>query len=419
MRKAYYRTTVLLFYQLLVVISAHAQMTTTLPSGVRMDDNPNNQFIFCGNAEQTYTSLFKSLNRLVFKGEGTINIIQVGDSHIQAGFLPEEMRKDFSTFIVPGCGARGLIFPYRIAKTNNPADYSVRFTGKWEHCRNVEVNKSCSLGLMGIMVKTQDTVAGMTFMFKENSTFRDFNFVKVLCEPSDTSYHIEFPDLNGKYHINNSISGGFITVSFDSIIHDSLRIRIIKKDTAGKYFTLYGIGFENGDAGIVYSASGVNGAEVSSYLRCDKFKDQLASMKPDWVILSLGTNDAYPVHFNQNEFVENYISLINRIREVNPSIPILLTVPGDSYRRHRYDNVNMKEARTAILEVANRTDCAVWDFYSLMGGPKSIMNWYKAGLVAKDKLHFDKQGYLIQADLLFNAFVDAYSSFLDHSDEPD
>lgn len=418
MRKAFSRT-VLLFYHLMIVISAHAQMTTTLPSGVRMDDNPDNRFIFCGNSEQTYSSLFKSLNRLVLRGEGTINIIQIGDSHIQAGFLPEEMRKDLTTFIVPGCGARGLIFPYRIAKTNNPADYSVKFIGKWEHCRNVEVNKSCSLGLMGIMVQTRDTVTGITFIFNENSTFRDFNFVRILCDPLDTGYRIEFPGLSGKCIIKTSESDGFISARFDSIIHDSLRIRIIKKDTIGKYFTFYGIDFENGDPGFVYSASGINGAEVSSYLRCGRLKDQLVPMKPDWVILSLGTNDAYPVHFNINEFIEKYISLIKKIREVNSQVPILLTVPGDSYRRHRYDNVNMKDARTAILEVAKRTDCAVWDFYSLMGGPKSILNWYKAGLVAKDKLHFDKQGYLIQADLLFNAFVDAYSSFIDHSNEPD
>jgi hypothetical protein len=76
----------------------------------------------------------------------------------------------------------------------------------------------------------------------------------------------------------------------------------------------------------------------------------------------------------------------------------------------------MEKAREAILETAKQTDCAVWDFYSLMGGPKSIMNWYKDGLVAKDKLHFDKQGYIIQADLLFGAFMNAYSSFIDSAE---
>jgi lysophospholipase L1-like esterase len=142
-------------------------------------------------------------------------------------------------------------------------------------------------------------------------------------------------------------------------------------------------------------------------------------MKPDWIIISLGTNDAYPLHFNKDEFIGNYIALLTKIREADPGVPVLLTVPGDSYRRHRYDNLNLLEAREAILEVAKKTDCAVWDFYSFMGGQKSIMQWYKAGLVARDKLHFNKQGYIIQADLLFGAFVDAWSSFIDQSNLSD
>ncbi len=256
----------------------------------------------------------------------------------------------------------------------------------------------------------------MTFHFKENATFREFNFIRIFHDPLDTSFRIDFPGLAGMYHILLPIRTGYTDIRFDSIIRDSLRIRIVRKDTTRKYFTLYGIDFENEDPGIVYSASGVNGAEVTSFLRCDQLKDQLSSMKPEWVIISLGTNDAYPVHFNKDEFIGNYIELVKKIRDADPGVPILLTVPGDSYRRHRYDNPNMEKAREAILETAKQTDCAVWDFYSLMGGPKSIMNWYKDGFVAKDKLHFDKQGYIIQADLLFGAFMNAYSSFIDQSE---
>jgi lysophospholipase L1-like esterase len=400
---------------MLAMVSTQAQWTITLPSGVPVGENMNNRFLFYGNAEKTYERLFLSMNRLILKGEGTINIVQIGDSHIQAGFIPEQMRKDFASFISSGCGARGLVFPYRIAKTNNPADYFVKFTGKWKNCRNVELNKNCSLGLTGIMAQTHDTLAEMTFHFRENTTFREFNFIRIFHDPLDTSFRVDFPGLEGEYHVVHPIQTGYTDIRFDSIIMDSLRIRIIKKDTIGKYFTFYGIDFENGDPGIVYSASGVNGAEVTSYLRCDLMKDQLRILKPDWVILSLGTNDAYPLHFIKEEFITNYIALVNKIREVDPRIPVLLMVPGDSYRRHRYDNQNLAEAREAIFEVAKQTDCAVWDFYSLMGGPKSIMQWYKAGLVARDKLHFNKQGYLIGADLLFEAFMDAYSSFIDQS----
>lgn len=417
--KGMIRRTGLLLCFMLGIVPARAQWTTTLPSGIKIDENLDNHFLFYGNAGKSYASLFQSMDSLILKGEGTINILQIGDSHIQAGFIPEEMRKDFALFISARCGARGLIFPYRIARTNNPADYSVKYFGKWVHCRNVELNKNCSLGFMGILVQTRDTLAGLTIHFKENATFREFNLIRIFHDPLDTSFRVDFPGLAGMYHVVLPIQAGYTDIRFDTIINDSLRMRIVKKDTVGKYFTLYGIDFENGDPGVVYSASGVNGAEVTSYLRCDLLKDQLRVMKPALVILSLGTNDAYPVHFSKSEFVANYAELVNRIREAAPGVPVLLTVPGDSFRRHRYDNSNLSEAREAIIEVAKQTDCALWDFYSLMGGPKSIMHWYKAGLVAKDKLHFDKQGYLIEADLLFYAFMDAYSSFIDKSNEPD
>jgi lysophospholipase L1-like esterase len=255
----------------------------------------------------------------------------------------------------------------------------------------------------------------LTIHFRENATFREFDFIRIFHDPLDTIFRMDFPGLEGRYHVILPIQASYTEVRFDTVISDSLRIRIIKNDTTGKYFTFYGIDFENGDAGIVYSASGVNGAEVNSYLRCDLMKEQLAKMKPDWVILSLGTNDAYPLNFNKEEFIGNYIHLVKMIREADPGVAVLLTVPGDSYRKRRYDNLNLLGAREAILEVAKQTDCAVWDFYTLMGGPKSIMHWYKAGLVARDKLHFNRQGYLIQADLLFGAFVDAWSSFIDQS----
>jgi lysophospholipase L1-like esterase len=415
MKKNILRTPFLLSL-LLAMTAMQAQRPPSRHSKPRTNENSENSIVYYGNAEKTYASFFNSLNNLILKGEGTISIVQIGDSHIQAGFFPEEMRKEFAAFISSGCGARGLIFPYRIARTNNPADYSVRYTGKWDHCRNVELTKACSLGLTGIVVRTRDTLAGMTFHFKENATFREFNFIRIFHDPLDTNYHIDFPGLAGMYHTMPPIQAGYSEFRFDTIIHDSLKIRIVRKDTTRNYFTLYGIDFENEDPGIVYSGSGVNGAEVTSFLRCDQLKDQLGSLKPAWVIISLGTNDAYPVHFDKDEFIGNYVELIKKIHEAAPGVPVLLTVPGDSFRRHRYDNPNMEKAREAILETAKRTDCAVWDFYSLMGGPKSIMNWYKDGLVARDKLHFDKQGYIIQADLLFEAFMNAYSSFIDQSE---
>jgi lysophospholipase L1-like esterase len=50
----------------------------------------------------------------------------------------------------------------------------------------------------------------------------------------------------------------------------------------------------------------------------------------------------------------------------------------------------------------------VYDLYAVMGGYKSIYKWYKAGLAAKDKVHFNGRGYNILASMMFDAINRSY-----------
>lgn len=374
-------------------------------------ENPNT-IQFRGNSLLQFERLFSSFSNLIKCGEGTINIIHIGDSHVQADFFTGQVRERLTTEIARGCGARGLIFPFRMARTNNPSDYYVKFTGKWESCRNVETKKSCSLGLDGIMVRTQDSISEIAFYFKGASS-ADFKTIRIYHELSESGFRFEFPGLEGKYTLNNDPTSGFSEVTFSEYLKDSLKFRIVRSDTLKRYFTLYGVDFENEDAGIVYHSAGINGAEVVSFLRCDLLEQQLASLTPGLIILSLGTNDAYPVKIDWSALKEHYQELIRKIRSCDPKLPILLTIPGDSFRKRKFVNKNLPILREVIFEVAKENDCAVWDFYTLMGGPKSIQKWYKSGLVAKDKLHFNKAGYIIQGNLLADALIDAYMEYLD------
>ena len=74
--------------------------------------------------------------------------------------------------------------------------------------------------------------------------------------------------------------------------------------------------------------------------------------------------------------------------------------------------ISLAKAGKVIMEVAEKRDIAVWDFYNIMGGLNAISLWYYSGLTARDKLHFNKNGYLLQGDLLFNAFVKSYDKFI-------
>ena len=43
--------------------------------------------------------------------------------------------------------------------------------------------------------------------------------------------------------------------------------------------------------------------------------------------------------------------------------------------------------------------------------------WYKAGLTARDKLHFSRHGYFLQADLMFNAFLKSYDQYTENKNK--
>jgi len=370
-----------------------------------------NQLLFPGNSAASWNTLFRSFDSLVCKGDRTIHFLHIGDSHIQAGFLQEQLNRELSDLLAPGCGGRGFIFPYRMAKSNNPTNYSIKFSGNWNHCRNVETSRDCDLGLAGMMVSTYDTLSDLHLLLKPSPVAYDFNDLKIFHDSSANHFTIDFPAWQGHF-VTLQPEAGVTEFKFDTYL-DSLWIRICRTDTVSRNLVLYGMEVKNGDPGIVYSSVGVNGAEFTSFLRCNRLESQLREVNPQCLIVSLGTNDGFVARFDPDSFLLNARQVIRNLRRAMPGIPILLTTPGDSYRKRRYDNKNLVLVREILIKIAAEEDCAVWDFYSVMGGPASMMTWYKAGLTAKDKVHFSKAGYYIQGDLLYQAIRDAWFIHLD------
>jgi lysophospholipase L1-like esterase len=351
---------------------------------------------------------------LILKGEGQVKVLHIGDSHIQADLFSGRMRERLQTFFPGLNGGRGFIFPCKLAGTNNPFNLAVEFTGKWNGCRNIQWNKDCKLGLAGMSATTTDSVTTLKIRLKDwDYLHYDFNKVLVFFE-RDSSYKMELAYYPYKQMMIENPEEGYNAFLLDHYT-DTLSFRFFKSDSSQKKFTLYGLSLETYDPGVVYSAVGVNGADASAFLRCSMLPGQLKTMDPDWVIISLGTNDSYVKDFKPALFEANMDSLICRIRSVIPGVPILLTVPGDNYRKRRYLNNNVPLAREVILSLAKKYDCAVWDLFTIMGGLNSINSWMKSGLSAYDKLHYTREGYYLQGDLMFAAFMNSYDHYLDHN----
>ncbi|NVN94402.1 MAG: hypothetical protein HXX18_03855 [Bacteroidetes bacterium] len=370
---------------------------------------------FFVNSQIDFNNICKKFNQIIVKGNSQLRILHIGDSHIQADFFSGRIRENLQTFALGIKGSRGFIFPYNVAATNNPDNYKVKYTGKWHACRNVQSVNGCSLGIAGISVTTADSNASIQIILNNrNYPHQDFNRIKIYHNSGDSVYLVKLMEkeiINGNY---NSL--GYTSFVTDSHF-DTLNLFFEKADSLQTNFALYGIELDNDDPGVIYSAVGVNGAEVSSFLKCNLLESQLKILNPEWIIVSLGTNDAYGNSFDENVFESNYNQLIKKIKSTLPNSFVLLTTPADSYRKKRFPNPNMIVAKRLIYEIANHNSCAVWDLHEVMGAYKSIKKWQNAGLAANDKVHFSKSGYSLQGDLFFNAFLKAYDNFIDKNNK--
>lgn len=370
-----------------------------------------NRFKLFGDST-AYNNLFAKLDEIILYGNNQMNIVHIGGSHIQADIYTHRIREKFQ-HLCPGAinAGRGFVFPFDIARTNNPTNYSVGYSGVWDYCKNVKKTPGCELGLSGISVTTTDTSSSVQIGLNNRHSSYSYNKVKIFHDLSDQSFDIEVKYPKISYCIGTNKREGYSLLLFDDYA-DSLNISFSSRDSSQTYFTLHGFSFETEDAGVYYHAIGVNGAKLNSYLRCEYFENHLKALNPDWVIISIGTNDAYTRRFDQDFYYLSYDSLINLIKNQLPNAAIMLTVPNDSYLYRRYVNKNTEIVKEQIYKLAEKHNAGVWDFYSIMGGLNSIYTWYAYRLAKYDKVHFTRQGYLLKGDLFFNAFLKSYDDHI-------
>lgn len=361
---------------------------------------------------QLMKPFYKKLKRLLTVGDEQIQIVQIGDSHIQADLFSGRVRSRLQEYFPGGNGGRGFVFPYTMARTNNPYNYKVSYTGTWSACKNVQTDKDCLLGLAGISVSTTDSETSFTISSKNTSgILYEYTKIRVFynCDSNTFQLHLQ----NGiKSKKIESDSGSYIIEWELAEPATEIQVNISKLVDTPATFRLMGVSLDTDDPGIVYHAIGVNGAQVTSFLKCQLLEEQLAQLHPDVVILSLGTNDAYTNDFSVDDFKKNYQILLDRIQLKCPNAAILLTTPGDCYRNRKFANPFNVAAKDAIIDIAKKNNLAVWDFFTIMGGLGSIQKWYNNGLSTSGKIHLTAKGYEIQGDLFFEAIAHSFDNFI-------
>lgn len=354
------------------------------------------------SGKDSFESLYQKLDSIMLYGEGKLNIVHIGGSHIQADIYTHHIRKRLQTLQYDMNGGRGLIFPFTMAKTNNPWNYKVRYTGSWDYCKNTKRDRTSPLGLTGMSVSTNTKSASIRISpNRDTSIHYTFNHVKVY-HPA-TNYILTARDHDSVYYSSYDTTQACSV--FELPVSREFELCIELNDSIEDTFTLYGIQLDNDNPGVVYHAIGVNGAKLESYLNCELYEKQMSAVKPDLVIFSIGTNDGNTKYFDSEKYKNEYEQLINRTKAAAPNAKILITVPNDAYYYKRYVNKNTLLLKKEILEIAEENDYGVWDFFTIMGGLNSSQKWYNYDIMRYDRVHFNRKGYLLKGDLFVTAFL--------------
>jgi len=369
----------------------------------------DNAILILPEDEQKIENLFSKFDSLILFGQGKIKIVHIGGSHIQADVYTHQVRKRLQTLQLDMNGGRGFIFPYRVARTNNPSNYRVSYTGTWETCKNTQFNRICPLGLSGISVSTSDKFASININ-PNNDPEISYSFTRVKIFHNPTHYNLNLIVNDSAFSGTYDEIGGFT----DFEIPESwiMKLQLSRADSLKEAISIFGFSLENDNPGVVYSSIGVNGARLSSFINCQYYSQHLASLDPDLMIFSIGTNDANTRDFNQIKYKIEYEQLIEISKMAAPNAVILITVPNDCYLYKRYVNKNTEKMKDEIISLASRENYSVWDFYSVMGGLNSSQAWYNNGLMRYDRIHFNKEGYQIKGDLFITAFLRAWEKNL-------
>ncbi len=373
--------------------------TINHPTRVNLDKNQIQDF--GGHFSKNFTMAIVE----AMQGRKKITVVHIGDSHIQADFFTGKLRSALQQFNPGMQSSRGMIFPFNLAQSNNPSNYQISSPNRWERIASTRSLIPCNYGLFGVHVFTSDSLIVLKIR-QTDSTLDPFNTIQLWYGVESNSYGF----------IDHEGSESRLPSSDDTLVEIVLgkyewQTQVTIRQN-GK-FSLYGIRLITDFPGVELNNIGINGATAASFNRSLNFGKHLQRLHPDFVVLSLGTNDVYNPSFSEEWFETNLNHLITTIQANTNQAPILVTTPNDHARKGEKVSGKVNAAHRIIAKTAKLKGLALWDFYEIMGQEGSIDQWIRDSLANPDRVHLNQKGYIFQANLLYLAIIQMFDQWID------
>ncbi len=363
-------------------------------------------------------SFFEELHRLRDGQDTVINIVHLGDSHIQAGYYSGQvMRLLHNEF---GNAGRGWIAPFRLSHVNGPSDYFISSSVKnWEAGRAIQSTPAVPVGVGGIGISTTASkidfdvtipaVNGAGYGFNQAVLYRERDALPLW--PGGPDNETAATSFGQTIHAMHVLADTFALAGLTHTLH----LQGNGKRPASGESIYYGLNLTNGNAGVLYHSIGVNGSMFVNYTD-PEYICQLALLRPSLLIVSLGTNETFGSRFSAEEFAAQVHRFLALVREQLPGTAVLLTTPPECWKASRANrrttytrNANTELAAHTLMAVAQEEGVACWDLFTATGGKNSSRQWHANQLMGKDRVHFTREGYEQQGTLLYYALMRAYN----------
>lgn len=358
-------------------------------------------------------SVYKKLLRIRQTHKGKLTIVHIGDSHLQADLLTSIVRKGFQSYF--GNAGRGLVFPYLLANSNSPPDVVGASNANWESAKIYHKDKKVRAGVSGFGIQTKQKNAFIKVNLREadGTPPEAFNRMVFFLGKDSLAYRLSSEGLKHPIVFNtrpHRDTPSKVVIADGMLTGFELSATLLTDKEA---FGFFGVSLEKKDSGgVLYHTIGVNGARYDQYLGDPLFWQQLAALHPDLIIVSLGTNEAQNLHINVEPLMNVCDSFITSVKRIAPNAAIVLSTPAVSYYKNEKPNPALDPIATAVLNVCEENEISCWDLYNISGGINGALTWSNNGLMGHDRLHYNKQGYLLQGSLLLNAFAKGYNEYI-------
>lgn len=317
---------------------------------------------------------------------GNLKVLHLGDSHIQIGHFSGEIKR------LLGVKQEGIQFPYRLAKSVDGRVLKSKASGRWEGTSILKPSAGWNIGLAGYVVSTRDSTAQITFTLKDS--LATLNQIRIWTH-SDACAMI--PDVGPEFTLDKrGLSGNVAYWDFKSYTNVSqFTLGLHKSASNQDEFTLHGVEILSNETSIDYQDLGVAGAQFTHLkFRGNVALDQIEFLKPDLLICSFGTNEAYNANWNPATYRQALVEFMQDVKSKSPGTVFLFTSPPDTRSQKRIPKFQQE-----VVQTLSELPAAYYDLNQVMGGFGSSAEWVKNGCFLKDQLHLSKEGYQLQAKL--------------------